>query len=253
MEQLDGTQLKALLEKARKERDGQDKAAFTSNARQPLAPERTSPWDTSRPLPPGTAQLPVDPPDNEGPTAPADAGSSCTMPLQGIERRLVRRARAAWQKHCPEGTVPDLLQAASLLAPPFIDNLILVSFRSPPADDLADILYVGEALATLGRLAAGPVLPERVSDAPLSARLAFLAKEAVDARAPIDLDSENSLGAPLVQPLLIRAIALPVRLPQDRPGAIIVVSWRKLLSQDETAALHRELAAAIDWIARNQT
>jgi hypothetical protein len=32
--------------------------------------------------------------------------------------------------------------------------------------------------------------------------------------------------------------------------AVVVTSWRRLLSSEETAGLHRELAAAIDWMHR---
>jgi hypothetical protein len=35
-------------------------------------------------------------------------------------------------------------------------------------------------------------------------------------------------------------------------SAVVVVSWRKLLSREETRALHRELKAAMDWM-QNQT
>jgi hypothetical protein len=54
--------------------------------------------------------------------------------------------------------------------------------------------------------------------------------------------------------LLLRAIALPfARKPGATPGeadvraaVLVLVSWRQLLSAEETEALHRELAHAFD-------
>jgi hypothetical protein len=66
-------------------------------------------------------------------------------------------------------------------------------------------------------------------------------------------DGQESGGDRADTQLLMRAIALPfagVRGGQPGATAIVIASWRKLLSAEETQALHRELAAAIDWMHR---
>jgi hypothetical protein len=83
-------------------------------------------------------------------------------------------------------------------------------------------------------------------------RLAALAMASIAARKPLHLDSDFDPDTPGPRPgTLFRAVALP--LAADPASglagmAVAVLSWRKLLSQAETDALHSELQAAISWI-----
>ena len=69
------------------------------------------------------------------------------------------------------------------------------------------------------------------------------------------LDSEQLSQRPTAgrPQLLLRAVALP--FAADARGdirCVVIASWRKLLSAEETAALHRELAAAMKWMHRQR-
>jgi len=194
-------------------------------------------------------------------TPALQAGSDA--PLIGIERRLARRAEALWDALRGAAPMPDASAAAALLGPPFSGHAMLLKMppasapqpaqqRLPAAPALPHISFVGEALASLAVVFHGPVVPDARPVAPLDARFAALAQQAVATQAPAPFDSEGSparSGAGRQTPLLMRAIALPCA-PAGSAGhtVVIIVSWRELLSADETDALHRELAAAIGWM-----
>ncbi len=212
--------------------------------------ERTTPWGTPhRPSAPAMRMVAT--------AAPAD-----TQPAPGtVERRLARRAEALWAS-LPTGAsgLPDAADAAQLLAPPYAAHGLLVGLpphADDPHDESARVLHVGNALAALTAAAPGPGGP--LADAPLAARLVRLAAEAAGSGQPIHFDSDfdgddfNSNRAPQTTAeaggLVWRAIALPfAATPGTGPTALVIASWRRRLSAAETAALHRELAAAIDWM-----
>lgn len=196
--------------------------------------------------------------------ATPNAQARVDAPLIGIERRLARRAEALWDALRGTSPLPDAAAAAALLGPPFSGFAMLltmpVSTTSQPALPAAPALphvgFVGEALAALGIVSHGPVVPDARPAAPLAARFAALAGQAVANEAPVSFDSEGTparSGAGRHTPLLMRAIALPCA-PAGGAGhtVVIIVSWRALLSADETDALHRELAAAIGWMQANK-
>jgi hypothetical protein len=79
-----------------------------------------------------------------------------------------------------------------------------------------------------------------------------LALAAVAAGEPRHLDSDFDPDTGGARPgILFRAVALPLAADAESGLAglaVAVLSWRKLLSQDETDALHSELQAAISWL-----
>jgi hypothetical protein len=237
MEQLSGETIERLLARAR--------AGV-------LVPERGfggslgEPW--ARPRSPGPA--------SPGPT-PGFAAAPSTLPV-GVERRLVRRAEALWASLCaaPE-VLPSPESAAQLLAPPYAGQALLISLPPHPADPASGaprIAFVGEALLDLGLLVPGTAEADPSPGAPLGARLVALAVQAAATRQPAHFDSEADPAPPRLRPqLLMRAVALPFASePGAGPTAAVITSWRKLLSSEETAALHRELAAAIDWMQQHR-
>lgn len=206
---------------------------------------------------PGPQCPPVDSPGN----SPADQGAG---PFQGlpsglVERRLIRRAEALWDEGCPEGGLPPAAALAGFSAPAFADNSILFA-AGPGANGGGPglrLLRIGQALGALisgGRSVGQPPVP-------LALRLADLAAQGLASGRPAMLDIEPG-GAPEVvrEPdLLLRAIALPFAPPQpalagaapDVKGEVlVVVSWRQLLSAEETRALHRELADALERLRK---
>lgn len=179
-------------------------------------------------------------------------------PLIGIGRRLARRAEALWDSLRGTAPMPDASASAALLGPPFSGFALLLTMPPPAASAhsaapaLPHVYFVGEALAALSIVFKGPVVPDGRASAPLAARLAALAEQAVAKAAPVSFDSEGTparSGAGCNTPLLMRAIALPLATAGEAGATdVIIVSWRELLSPDETDALHRELAAAIGWM-----
>lgn len=168
--------------------------------------------------------------------------------LAGIERRLVRRAHTLWDELRGMHAMPHAAQSAPLLAAPFANHAVLILYPGP---DRATIAHVGEQVRALGVIAAGKVRPDIGPNASLAARFAALGHQAITNAAPARLHSEDmppdTAAAP---PLLMRNLALPIHTGSATAAAIIITSWRKLLSADETAALHREMEAAMDWISR---
>lgn len=185
------------------------------------------------------------------------ADEGLLMPI-GIERRLVRRAEARWESMRRNDTLPQASAAGALLAPPFANRAMLISFPTLGAgsDDpgaMARFSHVGEALPALCAVPDGPVAADASPSAPLASRLVALAESALRNGAVRHLDSdEDGAGGPAygARPqLLLRAIALPLALARNGVStAVVIASWRKLLSPDETAALHQELAAAVAWM-----
>lgn len=234
MEQLSGEAVRALMQRAE---------ALQAGA-SPV-PKRHAPWARreSRVASPVSAAsfLP----------AGACAGVEELLPA-GLERRLVRRAEARWQSLRTSQVLPPARDAQVLLAPPFASRAMHIGFpdaRTPSAR----ISAVGEALHGICAIADGPVRADADRKAPLIERLVALAATAVAHGGPRHLDSdEDGPGdgaADGTAPILLRAVALPFAPDeQGRSSAIVILSWRKLLSQKETAALHQELAAAIAWM-----
>jgi hypothetical protein len=178
----------------------------------------------------------------------------------GIERRLVRRAEAHWARLAddrPDAALPPAALAAELLAPPFAPQALLVQMPAPPFDPATAgprIAFAGEGLEALHLRVPGGSAPDRhphaAADAALGTRLLDLAARAARERQPAHFDSESEPRPAGLRPsLLVRAVALPFAPPPGGGASVVVVaSWRQLLSSQETAALHRELAAAIDWM-----
>ncbi len=191
------------------------------------------------------------------PRAPAPAGPSAGLLSQtdgaalpiGIERRLPRRAEHLWNRLRGEADMPAAEAAAALLAPPFSTQAMLVTQRLRGRPQIA---FAGGDISGLGPADIGPATGDSRSTAPIPQRLVALSLAAIAAGAPRHLDSDFDPDTKGPSPgVLFRAIALP--LSADRASglrglAVAVLSWRKLLSKDETDALHSELQAAIQWL-----
>lgn len=168
-----------------------------------------------------------------------------------VERRLVRRAEALWARLAGDAPLPCAEQAEELLRQPFAAQSLLVEM---PAGAPATVAFVGDSLALLAGLGPGPAEENGVASH-LGARLVGIARRAAMLGEPCHYDSDRERASTdgADSQLLMRAIALPlsgVRGAAQGATAVVVASWRKLLSAEETRALHRELAAAIDWMHR---
>ncbi len=193
----------------------------------------------------------------------------------GVERRLSERAELLWRKLAGPDTMPDSARIRELLRPPFLGQSLLVETSAAEPKRIA---FVGEALAALTGLHSDSPAGDAT---PLGARLVRLAarsaREGRPCRYESDLPSVEKSGADGDR-FLTRAIALPFAATSFAPSPfapsplaappvatppiantaqqaagysiVVVASWRKLLSAEETRALHRELAAAIDWMHR---
>lgn len=201
---------------------------------------RASPWNSPQPLVPGAGEA---------------------APFSGVERRLVRRAEVLWEYLCGEESVPHASEASALLAAPFVDNALLIVYPRLDATIPAGvripaiIAHVGEKTIGLGPIATGEIHPDASPDAPLACRFAATGARAVVNGAPERLDSEDlpTHDTPGAAPILMRSLALPIHNNSNSSAAIIIISWRKLLSIDETVALHREMAAANAWLHRKRS
>ncbi len=191
-----------------------------------------------------------------------------------IERRMVRRAEAMWLGiggDTQPDALPDGREARAFLRPQFGANALLCEAADGEAPMIVE---AGPALLSLADFQPGPLLAsagqpgrtaERASGSAMHQPggclhigrvLAELGERTMrlGQRCRFDADTAQlPLGAhgPLRPPMLVRAIGLPFeRTLSGRPGrsAVVVASWRKLLSTEETRALHAELAAALDWI-----
>lgn len=170
------------------------------------------------------------------------------MPV-GIERRLPRRAEVLWNRLRGEDSLPPAAAAGALLAAPFSTQALLVT---KPVHGRPQIAFSGSDMPRLGPAAIGPAAADARPTAPIAARLVALALSAIAAGAPKHLDSDFDPDTAGPQPgILFRAVALPLA-PDGADGlaglAVAVLSWRKLLSAAETAALHSELRAAVGWM-----
>lgn len=176
-------------------------------------------------------------------------------PMAGVERRLARRAEALWETLRGPAALPPAAASAVFLAPPFAAHALLFQL-SPQAAGRAHerlrVAFVGEAVQSLDIVSPGVIVPDNTPTAPLGPRLAAVAALAIATASPAVFDSDPAVGHALVKaraPMLMRAMALPLAAGDcAEPSAIVIASWRALLSADETVALHRELAAAIDWM-----
>lgn len=170
-------------------------------------------------------------------------------PLSGIERRLPRRAEVLWNRLRGDAALPSADAAGALLAPPFSTQALLVT---KPLSGRPQIAYAGSEVSWLGPASVGPAMADSRPTAPIPHRLAALALAAIAAGGPKHLDSDFDPDMAGPKPgILFRAVALP--LAADPASglsglAVAVLSWRKLLSQDETDALHSELQHAIAWL-----
>ncbi len=188
-----------------------------------------------------------------GPTAPLLADD---RPF-GLERRLVRRAEALWTQ-LGAGAPPPASEVAALLVPPYGAHAALFTIDSAASPPVPRASFVGEQLLRESILSAGPVLPSTDPTASAAAQCAAIASSSARSGQPLFMDSESSgtgiRVAPGAAALMMRAVALPFRAT-DSGGpvpVVVIVSWRQMLSEADTLALQRELAAAIDWI-RGQT
>ena len=170
------------------------------------------------------------------------------MPV-GIERRLPRRAEVLWNRLRGEAALPPAVAASALLAPPFSTQALLVT---KPLRGRPQIAYAGSDMPHLGPAEIGPAVADARPGARIAPRLVALAMSAIAAGATRHLDSDFDPDTPGPQPgILFRAVALPLA-PDRADGlaglAVAVLSWRKLLSAAETAALHSERHAAVNWM-----
>lgn len=191
---------------------------------------------------------------------PAPKYSTPSVP--GIERRLVRRAERMWDELRGATPMPHARAAGPLLMPPFASNAIVIIYppadapddgttipaRNDPAALPAFIAHVGEDIGRLCQIATGDMSVDAGPDAPLGHQLAAAAQRAIRGRAPERLDSEQLGAGAADTAILMRSIALPIHTSMECEAAIIITSWRRLLSRDETAALHREMEAAMGWM-----
>lgn len=173
--------------------------------------------------------------------------------LSGIERRLPRRAEQLWNRLRSQADLPPACAAGALLAAPFATQALLVTkpVRGQPQIAFAGA-DIGGDLGCPGAAAVGPAFADSRPTAPVPHRLAALGLSAIAAGHPLHLDSDfdpDTGGARSA--VLFRAVALPLEADAGSglSGlAVVVVSWRRLLSANETDALHAELQAAISWI-----
>ena len=183
-----------------------------------------------------------------------------------VERRVVRRAENLWRQLAEGAELPAAARAADLLHSGLRGKALLL--EAPPAQS-ARVAFVGERLAELCGLVAGPLLQALRRADVVGEQLVALAEKAILVAAPchfesgsgsaVDVDNSQAGNRDSNLQLLMRAVALPFARPAALGGgvsaagsAVVVVSWRKLLSREETRALHRELKAAMDWM-QNQT
>jgi hypothetical protein len=252
MEQLSREALHLLMERARTTegradtRDGETASA----PGMALWAKRVTPPDVAGPVSAGAVML------AEAPEAFAcdGGGDGVAMPI-GIERRLVRRAEARWAALKGNAALPEAGDAGALLGPPFASRAMVISFPGALSEGgrphaRARLSRVGDALAEMCAVPKGLVTPDPNPTAPLVERLVALAASALRRGGVCHLDSDDDGSSAAGRPqLLIRAVALPLATATNGVAtAIVIASWRKLLSADETAALHRELAAAIAWM-----
>lgn len=209
-------------------------------------PNTASPWiarpraDLLADLPPFDAASLPDAPDTPPPT--------------GIERRLSNRAEALWNRLRGERRLPPQSGVAALLSPPFGAQAMLVALGR---DGRAIVQDAGVELQRMGFVPDAAATCHSPADARLGVgeRAVALALQAIAAQRPQHLDSDFDPDIGGARPaILFRAVALPFA-PADGSGlsglAIALVSWRTLLSERETADLHRELRAAIAWMGKN--
>lgn len=209
-----------------------------------------SPWGLlRRHQPPAAERLAAPPAPVASAAAPAPAPGT-------VERRLGRRAEALWASlPAGAGGLPDARGADRLLDPPFGAHALLVGLppAGAPAGAAPRMLHVGRGLVALAAAAPGSGYPGGPS--PLTTRLVALACAAAAGGRVLHLESgdigdDTGAAAPDGSGSLVwRAIGLPFAASADSgPLAVVIASWRRRLSAAETAALHRELAAAIDWM-----
>jgi len=169
--------------------------------------------------------------------------------LSGIERRLPRRAEVLWNRLREDAALPPAEAAGVLLAAPFSTQALLVT---KPVRGRPQIAFAGSDISWLGPASVGPAFADSRPSAPIPHRLVALALAAVAAGEPRHLDSDFDPDTGGARPgILFRAVALPLAADAESGLAglaVAVLSWRKLLSQDETDALHSELQAAISWL-----
>lgn len=170
----------------------------------------------------------------------------------GLERRLPRRAETMWEQLATDGGLPPAHATAPFQRPPFGGNAMQLRACLAGATRIETI---GEGLQSITQLARGVYRADDGGVTELGRQIVELARSALAGGMPLRLESERmsqrpSAGRPH---LLLRAVALPFAADAtgERP-AVVVTSWRKLLSAEETAALHRELAAAMDWMHRQR-
>lgn len=180
-------------------------------------------------------------------------------PITGIERRLSNRAEALWTRLRGTGRLPPQAAAQALLARPFAAQAMLVE-KGPGEKGGGHeirIASVGTDLLRMDFARPGPVAGDgHASDAALGIgdRLVALALDSMAAGRPLHLDSDfdPDIGGGQ-RALLFRAVALPFAPDPDcKLGglAVALLSWRHLLSDRETEALHRELRAAVAWMGQ---
>lgn len=176
------------------------------------------------------------------------------VPIFGVERRLVRRAEAVWDELRPASGLPPAGAIHALETPLFADNSVLFALPPHPSEPgctLPRILRVGRKLAELGIVHQGPVSADGSARADVAARLAALVERACAQQEPVEVEIDApDRDRPGV---LLRAIALPFAAPAGVAApagslALVIASWRTLLSDAEAADLQRELAEALAWL-----
>ncbi len=174
----------------------------------------------------------------------------------GLERRLPRRAETMWEQLATHDTPPPESAAAQFLRGDYGANALRLC-ATGNGDYLLD--FIGEGLQSITQLHCGRYLDGCHGADQLATQigeeLIGLAQAAIRQTTPVRLETERIANRihPGHPHLLLRAVALPFSASGAAgPLAVVVASWRKLLSLEETAALHRELTAAMDWIRRQR-
>lgn len=174
----------------------------------------------------------------------------------GLERRLARRAETMWGQLAAANGLPPATAATQFLRGGYAANAMHLHDQ---ADGALCIERIGDGLQSIAHLNCGPYQPNNPDHghmvSPLGRTLLELARAAMVNRLPMRIETERMATRPHAgQPhLLLRAVALPFQSPNlSERMAVVIASWRKLLSAEETAALHRELKSAMDWMRRQR-
>lgn len=164
---------------------------------------------------------------------PAPESVDAPIPPLGVERRVIRRAEALWKTLRGTNLLPPAAAARELLTPPYARCAMLMIGRYT--------MYVGNGLKELGV----ELSPHRPPQGSFPARLEKLAATSIRMGIPMVFDTNFHPQEKQLRNLLARAIALPFAPSKTTLSSVVVVaSWRIILSDEATNAIHEELSSA---------